>query len=155
MMDERRYFVKLLKKVQVNVPFLRLKNDYLPLFMEYGMNPEIGIDAAALDSVSDKEFRNIAEILKINHRKITLHGPFMDLVPGGLDNRLLKATRKRLERFFEILPVFEPVNVACKVNSAWRPHPRANHTRTTPVFQLSSAAARRARLAAGQYLLRW
>jgi len=35
MMDEQRYFVKLLKKVQVNVPFLRLKKDYLPLFMEY------------------------------------------------------------------------------------------------------------------------
>ena len=113
MMDERRYSIKLLEKLQVNVPFLELKNDYLPLFMEYGMNPEIGIDAAALDSVSDKEFRNIAEILKINHRKITLHGPFMDLVPGGLDNMLLKATRKRLERFFEILPIFEPVNVVC------------------------------------------
>lgn len=113
MMDERRYFIKLLEKVQVNAPFLKLKNDYLPLFMEYGINPEIGIDAVALDSVSDKEFRNIAEILKRNHRRITLHGPFMDLVPGGLDNMLLKATRKRLERFFEILPVFEPVNVVC------------------------------------------
>ncbi len=110
---QSKYFIKLLEKVQVNVPFLKLKNDYLPLFMEYGMNPEIGIDAEALDSASDKEFRTIAEILKINHRKITLHGPFMDLVPGGLDNMLLKATRKRLERFFEILPVFEPVNVVC------------------------------------------
>ena len=112
-MDERRYFIKLLKKVQVNVPFLKLKNDYLPLFMEYGMNPEIGIDADALDSASDKEFRNIAEILNRNHRKITLHGPFMDLVPGGLDNMLLKATRKRLDRFFEIVPLFEPINVVC------------------------------------------
>jgi len=113
MMDERRYFINLLKKVQVNVPFLKLKNDYLPLFMEYGMNPEIGIDAGALDSISDTEFKNIADVLKINKRKITLHGPFMDLVPGGLDSMVLAATRKRLERFFEILPVFEPVNVVC------------------------------------------
>ena len=113
MMDEQRNFKKLLKKVQVNVPFLRLKNDYLPLFMEYGMNPEIGIDGDALDSVSEKEFKNIAEILKVNERNVTLHGPFMDLVPGGLDNMLLAATRKRLERFFEILPVFDPVNVVC------------------------------------------
>ena len=113
MMDERKYFIKLLKKVQVNVPFLKLKNDYLPLFTAYGMNPEIGIDAAALDSASDKEFGGISEILKINHRKITLHGPFMDLVPGGLDNMLLAATRKRLDRFFEIIPLFEPVHVVC------------------------------------------
>jgi sugar phosphate isomerase/epimerase len=113
MMDERRYFIKLLEKVQVNVPFLKLKNDYLPLFMEYGMNPEIGIDADALDSAADKEFRNIAEILKTNHRKITLHGPFMDLVPGGLDSMLLAATRKRLDRFFEIISIFKPIHVVC------------------------------------------
>jgi sugar phosphate isomerase/epimerase len=113
MMDKREYFIKLLEKVQVNVPFLKLKNDYLPLFMEYGINPEIGIDAGAIDSISDKEFKNIAEILKINKRKTTLHGPFMDLVPGGLDTMLLAATRKRLDRFFEIIPVFEPVNVVC------------------------------------------
>jgi sugar phosphate isomerase/epimerase len=113
MMDERTNSIKLLKKIQVNIPFLQLKSDYLPLFMQYGINPEIGIDANALDSVSDEEFRNIAKILKQNKRKITLHGPFMDLVPGGLDNVLLRATRKRLERFFEIVPVFKPVNVVC------------------------------------------
>jgi sugar phosphate isomerase/epimerase len=111
MRDQQDYFIKLLEKVQVNVPFLKLKSDYLPLFMEYGMNPEIGIDADALDSTPDKEFRNIAEILKTHHRKITLHGPFMDLAPGGLDNMLLTATRKRLGRFFEISPVFEPLHV--------------------------------------------
>ena len=97
-MDERRCFINLLEKVQVNVPFLKLKNDYLLLFMEYGMNPEIGIDAGALDSISETQFKNVADVLKINKRKITLHGPFMDLVPGGLDNMLLAATRKRLDR---------------------------------------------------------
>jgi sugar phosphate isomerase/epimerase len=112
-MDERKHFIKLLEKVQVNAPFLKLKNDYFPLVIKYGMNPEIGMDAAALDSISDKEFRNIAEVLKINQRKITLHGPFMDLVPGGLDNMLLAATQKRLDRFFEIVPLFDPVNVVC------------------------------------------
>jgi sugar phosphate isomerase/epimerase len=112
-MDERRRFINILKKVQVNAPFLRLKNDYLPLFVEYGVNPEIGIDAAALDSSSDKEFGSIAEIFKKNHRRITLHGPFMDLVPGGLDHMILAATRERLDRFFEIIPVFKPVHVVC------------------------------------------
>jgi sugar phosphate isomerase/epimerase len=112
-MDEKRHFINILKKVQVNVPFLKLKNDYLPLFIEYGMNPEIGIDATALDASSDKELGNIAEILKINYRKITLHGPFMDLVPGGLDHMLLAASRKRLDRFFDIIPVFEPDQVVC------------------------------------------
>ena len=113
MTDKRNHFIKLLKKVQVNVPFLKLKGEYLPLVMEYGINPEIGIDADALDTIPDKAFRNIAEVFKTHHRKITLHGPFMDLVPGGLDNLLLAATRRRLDRFFEIVPIFEPIHVVC------------------------------------------
>lgn len=112
-MDERKYLKRLLAKVQVNVPFKMLKSEYLPLFLKYGINPEIGIDADALDTTSDKAYREVAEILKINNRNITLHGPFMDLVPGGLDTMLLAATRKRLERFFEIIPIFEPANVVC------------------------------------------
>lgn len=112
-MDERRYIIKLLEKVQVNVPFLKLKNDYFPLSMEYGMNPEIGIDAGALDSVSDKEFGNIAEILKINKRKITLHGPFINekglspiitLEPHEEETLWQSLTSEDLKNFIRTLP---------------------------------------------------
>ena len=112
-MDKEKANLKLLKNIQVNAPFLDLKNRYFPMFLEFGMNPEIGIDAEALDTTSAKEFERAADILKANNRKITVHGPFMDLVPGGIDHMLLTATRKRLTRFFEIIPVFEPVNVVC------------------------------------------
>ena len=112
-MEKRSTDLKLLKKIQVNAPFLDLKNRYLPMFLEYGMNPEIGIDAEALDTTSAREFEAVAEILKANNRKITVHGPFLDLVPGGIDPMLLTATRKRLARLFEIIPIFEPVNVVC------------------------------------------
>lgn len=112
-MIKQKYHVKYLKKMQVNVPFHRLKSEYLPLVIELGINPEIGIDAQVLDTTSVVEFEKIAEILKRYHRKITLHGPFMDLVPGGLDAMLLAATRKRLKRFFEIIPLFEPKTVVC------------------------------------------
>lgn len=113
MMIQQKYPVQLLEKIQVNVPFHRLKNEYLPLVITHGINPEIGIDAQVLDTTSVTEFKKISEILKRHHRKITLHGPFMDLVPGGLDTMLLAATRKRLENFFEIIPLFEPMNVIC------------------------------------------
>ena len=112
-MDKGKTDLKLLKKLQVNAPFLDLKNRYLPTFLKYGMNPEIGIDAEALDTTSDAEFESVAEILKTNNRKITVHGPFMDLVPGALDPMLLAATRRRFARFFEVVPIFEPVNVVC------------------------------------------
>jgi sugar phosphate isomerase/epimerase len=112
-MNKQTRYKDVLKKVQVNVPFRELENNYLPLFLEYGLNPEIGIDAQTLETTSSTEFKRIAEIFKHENRSITIHGPFMDLVPGGLDNMLLTATRKRLDRFFEILPVFEPIHVVC------------------------------------------
>ena len=112
-MDKQKADLKLLKKIQVNAPFLDLKNRYFPMFLEYGMNPEIGMDAEALDTTSDKEFGRLADILKADNRKITVHAPFMDLVPGGLDPMLLRATRKRLTRFFEIIPIIKPMNVVC------------------------------------------
>ena len=67
-MDERKYLKRLLAKVQVNVPFKMLKSEYLPLVLKYGINPEIGIDADALDTTSDKAYREVAEILKINNQ---------------------------------------------------------------------------------------
>ena len=74
MMKEQKNLIRLLAKVQVNVPFKRLEGEYLPLILEYGINPEIGFDADALDMTSDKAFRELADILKTNDRSITLHG---------------------------------------------------------------------------------
>ena len=113
-MSERKiYYEALLKKVQVNVPFKELQNRYLPLFLEHGANPEIGIDAEVLDKASIFDLRRIAETLKKNELTITLHAPFMDLVPGGIDRKLLCASRERLSRFFEIIPVFQPATIVC------------------------------------------
>jgi sugar phosphate isomerase/epimerase len=112
-MNKHARHAEIVKKIQVNVPFRKLENKYLPLFLEYGLNPEIGIDGQTLDTTSTEEFKRIAEVFKHENRSITIHGPFMDLVPGGLDNMLLTATRERLKRFFEIIPVFEPAHVVC------------------------------------------
>lgn len=113
MKERKTQYKDLLSKVQVNIPYAYLKDRYLDLFIEHGANPEIGIDADVLDTTPLLDFRRIAEILKKHNRKITLHGPFMDLVPGAIDRMLLEATRERLGRFFEIIPVFEPESVVC------------------------------------------
>ena len=40
----------IIHKVQVNIPFRMLYDTYLDRFLEYALNPEIGIDAAILES---------------------------------------------------------------------------------------------------------
>lgn len=101
----------LLGKVQINIPFTMLNDIYLNQFLTNGVNPEIGIDAVALERFSFSDFKRIAGILHDHSLNITLHGPFIDLSPGSIDPAVLAATRNRFEQILELVPVFKPQTV--------------------------------------------
>ncbi|MDD5450568.1 MAG: sugar phosphate isomerase/epimerase [Desulfovibrionales bacterium] len=103
----------LIRAVQINVPFVLLKSKYLPVVLENRINPEIGIDSPALDEFSLSQFTEIARLLRKEDLSVTLHAPFMDMVPGSPDPLMRKATIRRLRQAFELLPVFEPLSVVC------------------------------------------
>ena len=73
----------ILRKIQVNIPFTMLYESYLPQFLEYGLNPEIGFDAAALDRFSMKDFEGVAKQIRTQGLSTTLHAPYLDLSPSG------------------------------------------------------------------------
>ena len=77
------------------------------------INPEIGIDGFSLDRYSSGDFSDIARILQNEGLSVTLHAPFMDMVPGSPDSIMRNATRKRLDQAFEILAIFEPRSIVC------------------------------------------
>jgi len=99
--------------VQVNIPYRMLKEGYLDKFLEYGLNPEIGFDAVALDTVSVSEAEEIAAQFQNAGRTITLHGPFMDLSPGSPDLDIREVSRKRFDQLASLVPVFKPKTVVC------------------------------------------
>ena len=43
----------MLDRVQVNAPYRQLVDKYLELFLRYGINPEIGFDALALELTAE------------------------------------------------------------------------------------------------------
>ena len=104
---------QIIPKVQVNIPFTMLYESYLETFIEYGLNPEIGLDAAALDRFTVADFSNIAEKIHKNSRTVTLHGPFIDLSTGSPDPAVRRLTRQRLEQLLELVPLFKPQSVVC------------------------------------------
>lgn len=104
---------KILDAVQVNIPFRMLVESYLDLFVLNRINPEIGIDADALDSFARSDFEKIAAAMADFHPRITLHGPFIDLSAGSRDPRIRNVTRQRLQQFLDVVPIFEPVTVVC------------------------------------------
>ena len=109
-----------IQKVQVNIPFTMLYDSYLDLFVERRLNPEIGLDAVALERFSFSDFKRIAETLYKNPVSITLHGPFMDLSPASKDPAVRALTRRRFEQLLELVPLFRPISVVCHAGYDWR-----------------------------------
>lgn len=103
----------IIRQVQVNIPFRMLSETYLPTFLDYGLNPEIGIDADAIDSYTTADFERIADQFHRKNRTITLHGPFLDLSPGSRDPAIREVTRSRLAALIGLVTVFSPRTVVC------------------------------------------
>lgn len=104
---------KLIDKIQVNIPFAMLYDSSLDFFIKYGLNPEISIDAAALNRYSLSDFQHITDQLHKFGRTITLHGPFMGLDAGSPDSAVRERTRNCFERMLKLIPVFKPKTVVC------------------------------------------
>jgi len=104
---------QIIKKIQVNIPFTMLYDTYLPLIIQYDINPEIGLDAIALDRFSITEYKDVAQEIHKQGLSITLHGPFMDLSPGSLDPKIRGLTRYRFQQVSQLIPIFLPKTVVC------------------------------------------
>ena len=111
---------RLLDQVQINIPFSMLYDTYLDRFLEYRLNPEIGIDAGALERFDLADYQRIAEKIHNHRLAITLHGPFIDLAAGSIDSAIKAATRSRLEQLLELVPIFRPVAVVCHAGYDWK-----------------------------------
>jgi sugar phosphate isomerase/epimerase len=99
--------------VQVNIPFPFLLSGYLERFLEGGLQPEIGLDHFTLDRYPPATLRRLAQAFQRAGRRITLHAPFQDLLPGALDRNILAASRRRLRQAFRCLPLFRPAAIVC------------------------------------------
>lgn len=101
-----------LKLVHINVPW-KVMPDYIDMVLQYQMNIEIGFAGEELDRVSRSEFKAAAARLHQRGCAISLHAPFWDLCPGSLDPLIRQVTCFRLQQFFDVVSIFEPLHVVC------------------------------------------
>lgn len=100
-------------RLQVNVPLNMLMDGYLETFIGRGLNPEIGLDAAALERWAPEALRPVADAFRALGRTVTLHGPFIDLSPGSTDAGIRALTRRRFAQLADMARVFRPKTVVC------------------------------------------
>ena len=108
------------RQVQVNIPFSMLWDQYADRFLQAGLNPEVGIDAASMDRFSRADFAAMARRLLERGVTVTIHGPFFDMCPGSLDPQIRAVTRKRFEQLLELVPLFEPKTVVLHAGYDWK-----------------------------------
>ncbi len=104
---------EILKKIQVHMPFHRLREDLLPMVIREGINPEISFNHRDLDRYQEIDFKETADRLADAGLSVTFHAPFLDLRPGAIDPRIREVTVDRLRRVFELLPLFRPRSIVC------------------------------------------
>lgn len=118
MAKENNRWPVVLKGVQVNIPFAMLVASYLELFVSRGINPEIGLDANALDGFDRATFETVAASLQRAGLSVTFHGPFIDLSPGSSDPQIRAVTRRRFEQVLRLMPLFRPKSLVCHAGYA-------------------------------------
>jgi sugar phosphate isomerase/epimerase len=103
----------LIDKIQINMPFQLLMDQYLPLVLKEKINPEIGFTCFVLDTVTRNHIRDIADRISDAGLTVTLHAPFFDLRPGAIDRKIRDASIERLKQLFDIAPLFMPRSIVC------------------------------------------
>jgi len=104
---------EILKKIQVHVPFYRLRTDLLPMVIREGINPEIAFSHRDLDQFGEADYREMADRLADAGLSVTFHAPFLDLRPGAIEPKMRQVTVERLRRVFELIPWFLPRSIVC------------------------------------------
>lgn len=96
-----------LKRVQVHIPYMLLL-DRLDEILEAGLDPEIFMDGNSLEMADPADLERLREAFAANGRRVTVHGPYMDLSPGGADEKVRLATVERYRQTFEVVEILRP-----------------------------------------------
>ncbi|MCB2191862.1 MAG: sugar phosphate isomerase/epimerase [Deltaproteobacteria bacterium] len=85
-----------LERVNVNLPLRDLLGRYAPLASSLAVNPEVGMDHQALDSLGEEDLAQAKQVL--TGRRVSVHMPFMDLSPGSPDPAVAGLSVQRLQK---------------------------------------------------------
>ena len=107
-----RDFSHLTGRCFVNAPFLLLREN-LDRFIEYRIQPEIGLEGDVLYRLQHPDFRAVARRLQDAGLDCTLHAPFYELSPWAIDPNIRRVSREKLLLAFELIEIFRPKSIVC------------------------------------------
>ena len=108
MFDRERGFAGMV--IHVHVPYFMLISR-IDFVVSHRINPEIYFSAQDLDTCSEVDVKHVAHTLEQNRLEVTIHAPFMDLSPGGVDQKVKQVTSDRFLKTIEWAQFFKPRSI--------------------------------------------
>jgi sugar phosphate isomerase/epimerase len=96
--------------IHINVPYSMLLRR-IDFATQNRIHPEIYFSAEDLDACQEEDLRRLSTALRENQLEVSIHGPFMDLSPGGVDPRVKAVTYDRLLKTIELAHFFNPTTI--------------------------------------------
>jgi sugar phosphate isomerase/epimerase len=101
-MDENLY---------IHVPF-EILLDKFDLIQQAEVNVEILFSGDTLDTLQDRDLDRVKNWLRKNNLLCTMHAPFVDMSPGGIDSKVRQVT---LERYLCVIQIARELQPQCVV----------------------------------------
>ena len=80
----------------------------LDRILTMGLQPELYFSGRTLDRLSLKDVQKASRRLEEKNTPVTFHGPFLDLSPGSVDEKIRQVTASRFHQVMELAPYFRP-----------------------------------------------
>lgn len=95
-----------------NAPY-RFVRGRVRLIAELGVGVEIYFNNDTIEEVDGKEVEETGKILREEGIRCSVHAPFMDLSPGGLDRAVRKVTKDKLKKTVEMANILGAAGCVC------------------------------------------
>jgi sugar phosphate isomerase/epimerase len=96
--------------IHTNVPYSMLLRR-IDFAIQSQIHPEIYFSGEDLDTCQEEDLRRLSDALRKNQLEVSIHGPFMDLSPGGADRRIKEVTHDRFLKTIELAHFFNPKTI--------------------------------------------
>lgn len=98
------------KKVHVHVPYPHLL-EKLDGIIASGINPEVYMDGFFIEHAEPADLERIRDSFGEKGLETSLHGPYMDMNPGAIDEKTRLSTVAMYEKVFEVIRRLRPRTV--------------------------------------------
>jgi sugar phosphate isomerase/epimerase len=98
--------------LSTNVPYKMIRNN-IQRIIDLQIGIEVYFNNNVIDSIGTDDVREVSAILKGAGIVCTVHAPFMDLSPGGVDRAIRAVTKDKLKKSVEMANILNARGIVC------------------------------------------